>query len=64
MSDLVDKVRWLRAHDDLARRIGEAGRELAETATYEREVNLSSAAITAAMQERPGITVTRGDLRE
>lgn len=37
-SDLVDKVQWLRKHDGCAERIGQAGRELALSLSYEREM--------------------------
>ena len=38
MSDLIEKVTWLRANDDKARRIGEAGRDLAETLMQPEEL--------------------------
>jgi hypothetical protein len=38
MSDLLEKVMWLRRRDDLAQSIGEAGRQLALSMTYEREI--------------------------
>jgi hypothetical protein len=49
MSDLIEKVTWLRDHDEDARKIGAAGRALA----YElddREIPRMVSVITAAMQ--------------
>ena len=37
MSDLAEKIDWLREHDEQARAIGEAGRELACSMTMETE---------------------------
>jgi len=55
MEDLVEKVLWLRANDGVARRIGAAGRNLAEALTDEREVTgaapVFAAAIRAARDE-------------
>ena len=42
ISDLADKVQWLRKNDDYARRVGEAGRQLALSLTYEREMGRSA----------------------
>jgi hypothetical protein len=53
MSDLVEKVAWLRDHDDAARKIGEAGRALAD-ALDERELSRAIPVITAAMQTDGG----------
>ncbi|MBN9561921.1 MAG: class I SAM-dependent methyltransferase [Alphaproteobacteria bacterium] len=39
MSDLVEKIEWLRADDQRARAIGEAGRALAESLTYDAELD-------------------------
>ncbi len=50
MSDLVDKVRWLLAHDNEAREIGRRGRELADRMTYEAEIGHGVQTITDAMQ--------------
>jgi hypothetical protein len=50
MSDLVDKVRWLTVHDEVAQRIGSAGRELAEMATLEKELERSVHTVTAALR--------------
>jgi hypothetical protein len=56
MSDLVDKVRWLTIHDEVARRIGNEGRELAEAATLERELEQSVHSITAALRSSTYVT--------
>ena len=50
MSDLMSKISWLARNDTAARRIGEAGLALAETLTYEREVERSAAVISAAFR--------------
>jgi hypothetical protein len=50
MSDLVEKVVWLRAHDDAARRIGEQGLALAESLDYDGELKRSGRIITAAIR--------------
>ena len=50
MSDLVEKVVWLRAHDDAARRIGEQGLALAESLDYEGELKRAGRIITAAIR--------------
>lgn len=39
MSDLLDKIQWLRKNDSFARMVGEAGRNLALSLTYEKEIN-------------------------
>jgi glycosyl transferase family 90 len=51
MSDLVDKVQWLRGNDVAARTIGEAGYHLAENLTYEREVRRAVPTVAAAMRD-------------
>ena len=50
MSDLVEKIDWLRAHDNAARRIGERGRALAESLDFEGEVKRAGRVITAAIR--------------
>ena len=50
MSDLVEKIDWLRAHDDAARRIGERGRALAESLDFEGEIKRAGRVITAAIR--------------
>ena len=54
MSDLLDKLTWLRDHDDHARRIGEAGRELAESLTDEREITRAAPVIADAIRSEAG----------
>ena len=49
MSDLAQNVDWLRAHDDVARRIGENGQALAMSLDYEtKELKAASRVIAAA----------------
>jgi len=45
LSDMVDKVNWLRAHDDEAQRIGKRGRNLALSMTFETELRYAEAAV-------------------
>jgi hypothetical protein len=47
MSDLVEKIEWLRADDQRARAIGEAGRDLAESLTYDAELDAACEVIGA-----------------
>jgi hypothetical protein len=51
MADLVDKITWLRTHDDQAASIGAAGRRLALSMTYEAEVAAAIPVIAAALQK-------------
>ena len=48
MSDLVDKIGWLREHDDAACRVGENGRALAMSLSYEGELKAAWRTIAAA----------------
>jgi len=48
MSDLDEKLLWLREHDEQAERIGAAGRELALSLDYEEEIKNSVGVIDAA----------------
>jgi hypothetical protein len=48
MSDLLEKISWLRQHDDAARRIGENGMALAMSLTYEEELQAAGRTIAAA----------------
>ena len=48
MSDLVEKVEWLRMHDDTARYIGENGQALALSLSYEAELKTAGRTIAAA----------------
>jgi len=50
MADLADKVRWLGAHDAVARRIGDAWRALAEAATYKHELVAGCRTFTGALR--------------
>lgn len=50
MSDLVDKVRWLKRNDEFARRVGVNGRALAERMTLESELQRSVPVISAAFR--------------
>lgn len=49
MQDLVPKLRWLMAHDDAARAIGERGRQLALSMTCESELPGALATIRSVM---------------
>jgi hypothetical protein len=53
MTDLVDKVTWLRTNDDVARKIGEAGRQLAESLD-QREIARTVPVIAAAIRAEAG----------
>lgn len=48
MSDLVEKVGWLRENDDAARRIGENGQALAMSLRYDSELKAAGRTIAAA----------------
>jgi hypothetical protein len=50
MTDLVEKVEWLRAHDDVARKIGEAGYDLANELTGEQEIAAAAPVFAAAIR--------------
>jgi Glycosyl transferase family 90 len=50
MTDLVEKVEWLRAHDDVAREIGEAGYQLANELTGEQEITAAAPVFAAAIR--------------
>jgi cephalosporin hydroxylase len=56
MEDLMPKLRWLMAHDDVAQQIGKAGQELAQSMTYDVEVQRVMPAIAAAMKTGSGQT--------
>jgi hypothetical protein len=45
MSDLTEKLLWLRANDDKAKIIGDSGRKLALSLTYEKEIETARHAI-------------------
>jgi hypothetical protein len=61
MSDLVEKVRWLRDNDCAARAIGEAGYRLAEDLTYDREIERAAPTVAAAMRDASGLPLTELD---
>jgi hypothetical protein len=48
MTDLMEKIEWLRHHDDMARRIGENGKALAMSLGYETELRAAGHTIAAA----------------
>jgi hypothetical protein len=48
MTDLMEKIAWLRRHDDTARRIGENGQALAMSLRYEAELGAAGRTIAAA----------------
>ena len=50
MSDLVAKIRWLIAHDDAARQIGELGQALALSMDFAGELKRAVPTITAALR--------------
>jgi hypothetical protein len=54
LTDLVEKVEWLRAHDEAARRIGEAGRDLAEALSDKQEIIRAVPVIAEAMKAFTG----------
>ncbi len=49
LGDLVEKVRWLVDHDERAQEIGAAGRALAESLTYERQVEWAAGVIARSL---------------
>lgn len=51
LSDLMEKLTWLRQHDDAARRVGEAGRALAESLDYRGEIARSLPVVAAALRQ-------------
>ena len=57
MSDLPDKVRWLRANDRVAQMIGEAGCRLADELTYDGETARAAPTVAAAMKDAAGMPV-------
>ncbi len=50
MADLIDKLAWLRDHDREAQSIGDAGRQLALSMSYEHEIAASIPVIADALQ--------------
>ena len=67
MSDLAQKIEWLRTNDDQARAIGEAGLALARSLDYERELTLAHRTIRAAfrdLRDAPELEIEFGADRE
>jgi hypothetical protein len=54
LSDLVEKVLWLRTHDAHAREIGRRGKELAQSLSFDSELQRSETTITGAIREIAG----------
>jgi Glycosyl transferase family 90 len=50
MSDLVAKIEWLIRHDEEAKKIGERGRELANSIDYETELETAVDTVNAAFR--------------
>jgi hypothetical protein len=50
LSDLADKVKWLQANDDAARRIGERGRALACSLDYASQIEAAAEAMAGALR--------------
>ena len=50
MSDLAEKILWLRCHDEHARAIGQAGRRLAMSLEFQGELQESCSTIAAALR--------------
>ena len=50
MTDLIEKLAWLRDNDEQAQRIGNAGRELASSMSYESEIAAALHVIAGALQ--------------
>jgi hypothetical protein len=48
MSDLTERLEWLRCHDNVARRIGENGQALAMSLSYGAELKAAGSTIAAA----------------
>ena len=51
MSDLVEKVEWLKGHDAEAQRIGRAGRALALSLSFDREYASARRTIVSALRK-------------
>ena len=69
LADLAERIRWLRAHDDVAREIGRQGRVLADSLDYAGELARAGETIAAALrcvgaggQPRPEAEVTATDV--
>jgi hypothetical protein len=53
MSDLFEKIEWLKSHDGKAREIGENGRALAMSLDFESQLSASHAKIREAFEKAP-----------
>ena len=51
MSDLIDKLQWLRNHDDEARGLGRQARELAVSMTLHSELDVGSRSDSDAVRQ-------------
>jgi hypothetical protein len=60
MSDLIAKLQWLRDHENEAQQIGNNGRALAESMTYEAELASAVPIIQRAFDDAEG---ARGNIR-
>ena len=60
MSDLVDKVKWLRRNDETAKAIGRRGQQLVEQLSYDRELDRSAPVISSAIRYFAGRTDAAG----
>jgi hypothetical protein len=58
MSDLIEKLDWLRCNDDVARRIGEQGWALADSLRFEEELTRAGKNIGAALLYSKGDSET------
>jgi hypothetical protein len=50
MSDLIEKIHWLREHDEVARAIGKGGRDLALSMDYDTEMDGAMRTVAAALR--------------
>lgn len=60
MSDLLDKIQWLRKNDSFAKTVGEAGRQFALSLTYERELGRSAHTVARCFRYFRGESGTFG----
>ncbi len=63
MSDLAEKVVWLRDHDDTARQVGKNGQALAWSLTFQAELKAAGKTIAAAVKyvaEQPEFELQSG----
>ncbi len=62
MSDLLDKMRWLRRNDDVARQIGERGKALALLLDFENEQVQAAPTLSAALRSAAGLPLVEARL--